>query len=205
MLVTVLSNPTTPEENSPSSAAWMAASPAAAAATKAFSYTPPGTSASGPPPASPAVNEISQVTESGSTVYLVGGYAKYKQPYVWVRSNLGAKTTATKDAKDMPLKLDSTDAWKRDPRAVRVWHMAAELVRSTVVPPPVNPLAVDHQFFDSLPPDEQAIASGALAGFLREVYTSATDKYTASSALVLADFQALMDRHFVIMKGLTEE
>jgi len=146
------------------------------------------------------------VKASEGTVYLVGGYAKYKQPYVWLRAEgSGPSPSKPKDAKDMPLKLETTDAWKKNPKSVRVWHVAAELVCSTVFPAPENPLAVDHQFFDALPPDEQAVATGALAGFLREVYMTTTDKYTAASALVLADCQALMDRHFVIMKRLTEE
>jgi len=184
----------------------MSASPAAAAAAKMEALKEVPSLPNGPVPASPAVNEIALVSESSATVYLVGGYAKYKQPYVWLRAEgSNPSPSKSKEAKDMPLKLESTDAWKKDPKAVRIWHVAAELVRATVHPAPENPLAIDHQFFDSLDPNEQAIASGALAGFLREVYSSTTDKYTAASALVLADMQACLDRHFVLMKGLTEE
>lgn len=34
---------------------------------------------------------------------------------------------------------------------VRVWHIAAELVKCTAMPPPENPLAVDHQATFALP------------------------------------------------------
>ena len=214
LLVTVSNQPSpspTPPSGGSSPAyaavgAWMSASPTAAAAAKMEAPREQASNPNGPPPASPAVNEIAQVSEGSATVYLVGGYAKYKQPYVWLRAQgSNPSPSKSKDAKDMPLKLESTDAWKKDPKAVRVWHVVAELVRATVHPAPENPLAVDHSFFDTLPSNEQAVASGALAGFLREVYTSTTDKYTAASALVLADMQACLDRHFVLMKGLTEE
>lgn len=158
----------------------------------------------GPPPASPAVNESSAVANQagGNIVYLIGGYAKYKQPYVWLRSNLN-KEIANKDTKDVPLKLETTDTWKANPGAIHVWHIVAELVKSTLFPAPENPLAVDHTFFDSLPPDEQAIASGALAGFLQEIYVAVNDKgHSVVSELVLTDLRALLDRHFVMMKGI---
>ena len=45
------------------------------------------------------------------TLFLVGAYARYNWPYVWVRSNLGKFGQGTAD-KDLPLDLRTTTHWK---------------------------------------------------------------------------------------------
>jgi hypothetical protein len=63
------------------------------------------------PPASPAVVGSSHQDNPEHTLFLVGAYARYNWPYVWVRSNLGKFGQGTAD-KDLPLDLRTTTHWK---------------------------------------------------------------------------------------------
>jgi hypothetical protein len=63
------------------------------------------------PPASPAVVGSSHQDSPEHTLFLVGAYARYNWPYVWVRSNLGKFGQGTAD-KDLPLDLRTTTQWK---------------------------------------------------------------------------------------------
>ncbi|GFH31770.1 predicted protein, partial [Haematococcus lacustris] len=60
------------------------------------------------PPASPATREL-DVYNTDVTVFLIGAYAKYNWPYVWLRS---LTHNHVEDEIDSPLDLPSTKNWK---------------------------------------------------------------------------------------------
>jgi len=159
--------------------------------------TAKGSTPTGPPPASPAINESEKVRNSTSdVVYLIGAYAKYKQPYVWLRSQQPAEGRKTKD---VPLSLQSTTKWKKEPDSYRVWNIVAELVNASIQPTPANPFAVAFEALNAYPVDEIAVQSGALASFIYN------QQLTGISELPFESFdelQRLLDCHFSAMSCL---
>lgn len=115
------------------------------------------------PPASPAGNEL-DVNNPEVTVFLIGAYAKYNYPYVWLRSTSRGKV---EDEIDSPLDLETTRNWKT--QGLRVWHIVEELVFANIRSGVDNPFAVDFDKLESLPPLERSLQAGALASFLREM------------------------------------
>lgn len=93
------------------------------------------------PPASPCSRERSpsgegEVPDRGDKiVFLLGGYAHYNCPYVWVRKghSLLGPSFEHPDTMDMPLRLKSTEAWNN--RTVSAWEIVAELVSVYSLPP----------------------------------------------------------------------
>lgn len=95
-------------------------------------------------PASPCTREPrgSQWDRARAAVFLVGAYAHYKVPLVWVRAGhslLGSFRGAA--SYDAPLELESTQAWHE--RTVRVWEVVAELVAAVACPAPENPFEIE--------------------------------------------------------------
>ncbi|ORY03524.1 hypothetical protein K493DRAFT_404960 [Basidiobolus meristosporus CBS 931.73] len=137
------------------------------------------------------------------TAFLIAGYARYKRPYVWLRSNhkellkLEIDSTSNKDA-DNPLKLDSIAQWKAN--EVKVWDVIAEIVTLTQDPAPINPFAINHDFFDSLPVEECVFATGALISVLQKIYLS----NVPYADQVMSDIQQLHQRHFTDFGELVE-
>lgn len=117
------------------------------------------------PPASPATRESSSDNPT-ETVFLIGAYARYNWPYVWLRSNLG-KFGGNSADKDLPLDLNTTQRWKEE--GFRVWDIVEELVQMNVVPAPMDPFEVDFTAFDIMPDLERSLLAGALAFFLRDL------------------------------------
>lgn len=85
------------------------------------------------PPASPSERERKwdkdELPECGQRLtFLVGGYAHYNCPFVWVRTGheLLGPAYAHADCRDVPLRLKSTQDWKH--RSVAAWEIVAELV-----------------------------------------------------------------------------
>lgn len=142
-------------------------------------------------PASPASREA--VNESPTeTVFLVGAYAKYNWPYVWLRSNhlsrsggrLGSVFSgppggspgeggAANDTRDLPLDLITTQRWELGKH--RVWDIVEELVNMNVFPNPANPFAVDHAALRRLPAVERFLTTGAMVSFLRDLLGDNSD------------------------------
>eukprot|EP00794_Sanderia_malayensis_P011348 gene11348-12531_t len=127
----------------------------------------------GLPPASPYQTEISPLDPS-TTVFLIAAYARYKSPYVWVRSNherlikLSECDHAERDIiKDSPLSIKTTNDWAT--KDVKIWHIVSEIVRLNVIPSPRNPFAIDHGYFDTLGPEECIISTGAIVHFLQSI------------------------------------
>jgi len=92
------------------------------------------------PPASPCLRESHSQRwgHEQDAVFLIGAYAHYAVPLVWVRAGhslLG--TFHGHDSFDAPVALFSTQAW--NDRTVRVFEVVAELIASIACPPPKNP------------------------------------------------------------------
>jgi len=150
----------------------------------------------GLPPASPCSSEISPV-DNYTTLFLIASYARYKSPYVWVRSNHDRliKLSDTEPGeqtviKDSPLKLRSILDWSS--KDIKIWDIISEIVRINVQPQPRNPFAIDHSYFDKLPQEECIIATGAMADFLQKVLR----KDHSFNSLVSADLHEILKRHF---------
>mmetsp|Transcript_34133 Transcript_34133/g.61545 ORF Transcript_34133/g.61545 Transcript_34133/m.61545 type:complete len:218 (+) Transcript_34133:104-757(+) len=138
------------------------------------------------PPASPAGHEL-DVHNPDVTVFLIGAYAKYSWPYVWLRSVSRSRNAEEIDA---PLELDTTKNWKA--RGYRVWNILEELIKGNLDNPPANPFAINFEALAEMPVLERVLQAGAIASFLRELLL--TDCPYASH--VESDFQQCMQVHF---------
>ena len=97
------------------------------------------------PPASPCNREResprwgdlkpSDLGLAQKVVFLVGGYAHYNCPYVWVREGHALLGPAFyhADAMDVPVRLNSTQAWRN--HTVAIWEIVGELVCAYTSPP----------------------------------------------------------------------
>ncbi|KXS15799.1 hypothetical protein M427DRAFT_56370 [Gonapodya prolifera JEL478] len=144
---------------------------------------------SGLPPASPADRDLEK--DSTKTAFLIAGYARYGKPFVWLRSHHNRLLQSHGgDNTDSPLTLASTNNW---PKAdVKLADIVAELVTLALHPPPSNPFAIDHAFFDSIPLEESIVLSGAMVDFLSKLYT----RRSQWSEGVFEDLKILQRRHF---------
>ena len=144
----------------------------------------------GVPPASPASNEMSSEDNPDDVVFLVGGYARYKCPYVWLRSPHPAfQGKVSENAKDLPLQLKTTDSWKK--ARIRVWDIIAELCQRCIEPPPENPFEVDWSVYERMTRLERTVGLGALCSFMRDVVLAETP-YSAVCYVVYCE---AIDRH----------
>ncbi|KAI9168288.1 hypothetical protein H9P43_007660 [Blastocladiella emersonii ATCC 22665] len=142
------------------------------------------------PPASPCDRELER--NSNYTAFLVAGYAKYKSPFVWLRTNHAkfarwVDESATKE--DVPVKLDTVNKWKNSD-SIHVADILAELLNIAMSPPPLNPFAINHALFDELPLEESVVSTAAMLDFLQKVYLS--DAPHAHH--LLADIERLQQR-----------
>eukprot|EP00163_Fabomonas_tropica_P010857 TRINITY_DN2114_c0_g1_i2.p1 TRINITY_DN2114_c0_g1~~TRINITY_DN2114_c0_g1_i2.p1 ORF type:complete len:263 (-),score=21.90 TRINITY_DN2114_c0_g1_i2:201-989(-) len=157
----------------------------------------------GVPPASPSSDpnttesprdkDDSETAGENETVFLLGGYARYNCPYVWLRSSPNKRAQPRKAERDLPLKLNTTQHYKRSP--AKIWDIVAELVGLNVVPQPSNPFALDHEVMDSLPTNERVLNAGAMAGLLQEIYLT----NVPYADLLLPDLNKCLEDHFTLL------
>ncbi|RIB01785.1 hypothetical protein C2G38_951962 [Gigaspora rosea] len=150
-------------------------------------------------PSSPLDEELEK--EEANHVFLIAGYARYKRPYVWLRSNHKRLIQLQDDQKletDNPLKLDTIAAWKM--QDVKLWDIIAEVITLSLSPPPENPFEINHSYYDTLPLEECAVSTGAMVDFLQKVYL----KDTNHSDKVFEDIKILQQRHFAAFEEMNE-
>eukprot|EP01116_Phalansterium_solitarium_P002368 TRINITY_DN12339_c0_g1_i1.p1 TRINITY_DN12339_c0_g1~~TRINITY_DN12339_c0_g1_i1.p1 ORF type:complete len:261 (-),score=76.05 TRINITY_DN12339_c0_g1_i1:391-1173(-) len=155
------------------------------------------------PPASPSTRDAEQMRQDA--VFLLGGYARYKCPFVWVRSNhtrllylkhqnLGAGDKQV--TKDTPLDLRTTNDWKNG--QVRAWDIIEEIVTATVLPPPKNPFKIDFAKLEQMDELERSLTAASLVNFLKRIHI----RQSAYEEEVFNDIQTLLDMHFACMPEL---
>jgi len=156
----------------------------------------------GVPPASPSAQDAEMLFQDA--VFLVGGYARYKCPFVWVRSNhtklidsINSSNIST--SKDTPLELKSTNTWKTE--NIYLWNIVEELIQNTLQPPPKNPFKVDIHKIESMPLVDRTLNAMALTNFLRKVYA----QNVPYKEEVLQDIETLIDIHFAGLPFLVHQ
>jgi len=108
--------------------------------------------------------------EPTETTFLIGSYAKYKCPYVWIRTlhprllHLSSSKDSNFD-KDLPMKLETTSNWKT--QNIKIWNIVAELV-NLVIPGVENAFEIDQIYLRSQPKMSKVLNLGALAQFLKK-------------------------------------
>lgn len=153
-------------------------------------------------PASPSEREIA-VPEINCTLFLLAGYAKYGQPYAWIRSNherlvnIGGTDTLVKDT---PMKLKSITNWVSTSEGTHVWDIVNELVGLCTMPPPDNPFSLDMRYLQTLSLPERFLVTGALLNFLEMIVVQGNREETFYD-LVVAELKPLRQLHF---QSLTE-
>eukprot|EP00299_Pterocystis_sp_00344_P015300 c7634_g1_i1.p1 GENE.c7634_g1_i1~~c7634_g1_i1.p1 ORF type:complete len:225 (-),score=43.31 c7634_g1_i1:301-975(-) len=150
------------------------------------------------------------------TDYLLGCYARYQRPYVWLRSNFSAKTkTFGQDVGNFesPLKLVSTKSKTTSERyrfiddkqtnmivsVPRVFEVIIELVRRNSQSYILNPFEIDFALLQTVSPFERVLLSAALIDFLKLIYV--TPGSTCSNE-VSNDLQGLIGVHFAAIKQI---
>jgi len=128
-----------------------------------------------------------------NTVFLIAGYARYKCPYVWLRSNHKRLIQLQDDQKleaDNPLKLETIAAWKS--QDIMLWDIIAEIISLTLTPSPINPFEIDRTYYATLPLEESAVSIGAMIYVLKQIYL----KDTEYADRVFEDLKILLSHHF---------
>lgn len=146
------------------------------------------------PPASPADARTPASRSDATTVFLVAGYARYKCPFVWLRSKTHRLRGVSPDiGLESPLQLKTTDAWAES--NIRVWDIIEELVHITFASSlPTNAFAMDARFFAALEPFERFLATGAALNMLRKLYLVRTDQPCAAG--IAEDMRVLARMHY---------
>ena len=138
------------------------------------------------PPASPTVT--ARDVDSPSRVgFLVGSYAEYAVPHVWLHGDhLGpAERTA-------PLALEALRSWRPEDS---LWLLVAELVRR--VAGTARPFQVDWDALAALPPWEQSVQAALTARVMLEALArNGPGPLGAGGEGVVADLGRLFRAHF---------
>eukprot|EP00301_Raphidiophrys_heterophryoidea_P023436 c7329_g1_i1.p1 GENE.c7329_g1_i1~~c7329_g1_i1.p1 ORF type:complete len:217 (-),score=36.30 c7329_g1_i1:29-640(-) len=128
------------------------------------------------------------------TDFLVGCYARYQKPFVWIRtSDENRKRVFGHQGKDrdIPLDLDSTD--KRREKMARMAEIVSEIVMRNTATRIVHPFEINHEEISQLDCLHRVLASAALIQFLKSIYVDANNP---NAQHVQKDLQQLVETHF---------
>ncbi|KAJ3039937.1 hypothetical protein HDV00_011603 [Rhizophlyctis rosea] len=134
--------------------------------------------------------------DAGVTTFLIAAYARYGQPFAWPRtkSERVAKIREEQHLEpDMPINLKSTANWSQ--QGVKLFEIIDDITALVMQPPPFNPFAVDHKYFETLPVEESIIRIGAMMEFLQQVY-AADHAYSDDVLQDMKQLQAKLFRDF---------
>ncbi|RCH99887.1 hypothetical protein CU097_010763 [Rhizopus azygosporus] len=120
---------------------------------------------------SPLDEDLGRETER--TVFLITGYAKYRCPYVWLRSHKELLIEPNESDKENPLQLTTTDEWKL--KDIKLWQIVAEIISLTIHAD--NPFEIDFGFLEQLPVQESRLLNHSLLKFLETVYVQSDDPF----------------------------
>ena len=139
------------------------------------------------PPASPTVT-ARDVNSPDSVGFLVGSYADYAHPHVWLHGEeLGPVERSA------PLALEALRAWRPEES---LWQLIAELVRR--VTSCSRPFQVDWDALAALPAWERAVQAGLTARILLEVFTChGPGPLGAGGEGLVRDLERLFQAHFL--------
>ncbi len=152
----------------------------------------------GLPPASPAQREgyAPRWKKKGHAVFLIGSYAHYGIPLVWVRSGHEKLSCfGAGEQHDQPIKLSSTSLWEE--RFVHAWEVLAELVERFSPAAPHNPFELTPGFADGLPPTDALLLNCGLVALISDIALSDAKYATAVEADLLelqADVAARLEK-----------
>ncbi|KAI7890622.1 uncharacterized protein EV154DRAFT_511027 [Mucor mucedo] len=133
--------------------------------------------------------------EKDRTVFLIAGYAKYRCPYVWLRSHHEQLIQPDHLEDDNPLQLSKTTEWKNNSiyylpidfffrfiyylfiiLDVSLWEILSEILSMTIRPD--NPFELDFGYIDALPLEEAVLLTGGLIVFLENIWVQADPNIT---------------------------
>ncbi|KAL4213391.1 hypothetical protein AB4K20DRAFT_1886428 [Rhizopus microsporus] len=120
---------------------------------------------------SPLDEDLGRETER--TVFLITGYAKYRCPYVWLRSHKELLIEPNESDKENPLQLITTDEWKI--KDIKLWQIVAEIISLTIHAD--NPFEINFDFLEQLPVQESRLLNHSLLKFLETVYIQSDDPF----------------------------
>ncbi|KAG2211724.1 hypothetical protein INT47_008821 [Mucor saturninus] len=138
--------------------------------------------------------------EKDRTVFLIAGYAKYRCPYVWLRSHHEQLIQPDHLEDDNPLQLSKTTEWKNN--NVSLWEILSEILSMTIRPD--NPFELDFGYIDALPLEEAVLLTGGLIVFLENIWVQADPTITfvdkeslikSNCPLVYDDIKVLQSKH----------
>jgi len=135
-------------------------------------------------------------------VFLIGGYARYKRPYVWLRShhdNLLSPQQNIAKREDIPISLKSIAAWPN--HYAKVWEVISEIVYQ-ISSTPQNPFEVDFAQLEHLPNIRRVLVTGGLINFLRNVYKRLAITHSPVLHYVNDDIQRLLKLHFESLESV---
>eukprot|EP01111_Echinosteliopsis_oligospora_P006492 TRINITY_DN2065_c1_g1_i1.p1 TRINITY_DN2065_c1_g1~~TRINITY_DN2065_c1_g1_i1.p1 ORF type:complete len:233 (-),score=57.99 TRINITY_DN2065_c1_g1_i1:28-726(-) len=134
--------------------------------------------------------------DGDDVVFLIGAYARYKCPYVWVRSK---HTTLPNGrpvpTKDVPLDLSSTSSWKLDGN-VHLWDIIAEIIPMAFETPIINPFEVSRSYKYTSASMFDSLSCGSLSHFLRKVYLTTNFPYADK---IYNDLQYMLESHYNLL------
>ncbi|KAI8379383.1 uncharacterized protein BYT42DRAFT_545746 [Radiomyces spectabilis] len=132
-------------------------------------------------------------------VFLIAGYARYRCPYVWLRTQQDSfldNDSEAGETADNPLHLKSTMDWKV--KDIALWEIVWELISMVTETTISNPFKVDFAYLDRLPEKERILCSGALLSFLQQIWIQSEPSLPFIDE-VYQDIATLHNKHMTLL------